>query len=76
MLFSAKLTLIMSCIFGAICLGVAGTGFWSLSDISDATNAADAKGFAWFWAFLAAVGFGFGALSWWMWRSEIKKERA
>jgi hypothetical protein len=75
MQFSAKLTLIMSCVFGVICLGFAISGFWSLSEITDPVNAADAKGFAWFWMFLAAIAAVFGGLSWWISRNEANDDK-
>jgi hypothetical protein len=47
--------MVIAAIFAVICLGVAITGFTSLGDIADPTQAADARGFAWFWTFLASV---------------------
>lgn len=58
--------MVVSAIFAAVCLGVAITGFASLGDIEDATQLADAKGFASFWAFLGGVAIFFGAMAWWM----------
>ena len=63
------MTVVMSAIFAAVCFGVAITGFLSLGDIADATQKADAKGFAWFWAFLGSVATVFALLSWWMVRT-------
>ena len=63
---SAKLSIIMSAIFAAICLGVAGTGFTSLGEIIDPVQLADAKGFAWFWAFLGMVALVFCGLGVWL----------
>jgi hypothetical protein len=71
---SLQATVIVSAIFAAVCLGVAITGFTSLGGIEDATQLADAKGFAWFWAFLGAVALFFGLLAWWMARSTKNDE--
>jgi hypothetical protein len=57
-------------IFAIVCLGVAITGFTSLGDITDPTQLADAKGFAWFWAFLGSVAGAFGLLGWWVVRTK------
>ena len=64
MKFSLRATTIVAAIFAAICLSVAITGFASLSDITDPTQMADAKGFAWFWTFLASVAIAFGVMAW------------
>jgi hypothetical protein len=53
-------------IFAVICFGFAITGFTSLHGITDPTEMADAKGFAWFWTFLGSVATIFGGLAWWM----------
>ena len=66
---SAQLTVIMAAIFAIICFSVAITGFNALSSIADPVQAADAKGFASFWAFLGAIAVVFGALSVWMVRT-------
>jgi hypothetical protein len=71
---SLQATVIVSAIFAAVCLGVAITGFTSLGGIEDATQLADAKGFAWFWAFLGGVAIFFGMLAWWMARGTKKDE--
>jgi hypothetical protein len=64
MKISAKVATFFSAIFAVMCFGVALTGFTSLGEISDPVQLSDAKGFAWFWAFLASVGVVFGAVSW------------
>jgi hypothetical protein len=66
MKLSLRATMIAAAIFAAICFGVAITGFTSLSGISDPTELADARGFAWFWTFLGSVASAFGLLAWWM----------
>jgi hypothetical protein len=62
--------MVLSAIFAVICLGVAITGFTSLGDITDPTQAAGARGFAWFWTFLASVAIALGLLSWWAARTQ------
>ena len=62
--------MIMSAIFALVCLGFALSGFSSLGELTDPTQLADAKGFAWFWTFLAAVAIVFGLLSWWMYKTQ------
>jgi hypothetical protein len=74
MRISAKIAALFSLVFAAVCLGFAITGFTSLGDIADPVQAADAKGFAWFWTFLAGVAVGFGGLSWWMVRTQKDDE--
>ena len=69
MKISAQMTVVMSAIFAAVCFGVAITGFLSLGDIADATQKADAKGFAWFWTFLGSVASVFGLLALWLVRT-------
>lgn len=67
---SARLAMILAIIFAAFCLGFAITGFTSLREITDPQQASDARGFAWFWTFLAGVGIVFGLLSWWIGKTE------
>ncbi|HEY6239553.1 MAG TPA: hypothetical protein VIW78_01810, partial [Burkholderiales bacterium] len=50
-------------------VGYALTGFFSLDSITDAQQRSDAVGYAWFWLFLAGVGMGLGALSWFIAKS-------
>ena len=69
-------TMILAAIFAVICFGVAISGFISLGDITDPTEASDARGFAWFWAFLASVAIGLGLLSWWVVRTQMEDEDA
>jgi len=68
--------MVMAAIFAAICLGVAITGFSSLGDITDPTEVADARGFAWFWTFLASVAIVLGLLAWWVARNHREDEDA
>ena len=76
MKISAQMTIVMAAIFAAVCFGVAITGFTSLGDISDATQKADAKGFAWFWAFLGSIAVVFGAVGVWLMKSAAAQEKA
>jgi hypothetical protein len=41
----------------------------SLGELTDPTQLADAKGFAWFWTFLASVAIAFGLAAWWLARN-------
>jgi hypothetical protein len=66
--------MVIAAIFAAICLGVAITGFTSLSNITDPTEVADARGFAWFWTFLASVALVLGLLAWWVARNDREDE--
>lgn len=66
MKITARVSAILCVVFAALCAGVAITAFTSLGGITDPVQHADAKGFAWFWTFLAAVAVVFGGLSWWM----------
>jgi len=68
--------MVVAAVFAAICLGVAITGFTSLSDIADPTEVADARGFAWFWTFLASVAMGLGLSAWWVARNHKQDEDA
>ena len=70
MKLSLQMTIVAAAVFAAVCLGYAGYGFFSLSDITDPVQLSDAKGFAWFWTFLGTVAAVFGAASWWILRSQ------
>jgi hypothetical protein len=63
-------TMIMAGIFAALCFGVAINGFLSLGDAADAAQADDARGFAWFWTFLASVAAASCVLAWRMSRAQ------
>jgi hypothetical protein len=71
---SLQATVVIAAIFAAVCFGVAITGFTSLGDIVDSTQAADAKGFAWFWTLLASVAVVLGLLAWWLARTQKEDE--
>ena len=70
MKISAQLSVILAAVFATVCLGVSITGFSSLDNITDANQLADAKGFAWFWAFLGTVGLACGAIGVWLVRTQ------
>jgi hypothetical protein len=70
------MTMIFAAILAIACLGVAVTGFASLGDIEDAARLSDAKGFAWFWAFLASVAIVVGVLAWWLTSTQGQDEDA
>jgi hypothetical protein len=70
MKISAQLTVVIAAVFAIICYGIAITGFSSLGQITDPTQAADTKGFACFWAFLGTVAVALGALSHWIVRMQ------
>jgi len=61
---SIQMTVVFAAIFAVICLGVAIPEFSSLGEIADPAQAADARGFAWFWTFLACVSIVLGLLAW------------
>jgi hypothetical protein len=63
-------TIIIAAIFAAVCFGVAITGFTSLGHLTDPKELADAKGFAWFWVFLASVAVALGLMALWMVRTQ------
>ena len=50
--------------FGLVCFSVALTGFSALASITDPVEHDASLGYAWFWAFLAAIATVFGILSW------------
>jgi len=68
--------MVIAAIFAIICLNVAITGFNSLGGIADPTQLADAKGFAWFWTFLASVAAVFGLMGWWVARTPMDDQDA
>jgi hypothetical protein len=70
------MTIGIAAIFAIVCFGVAITGFSSMGHITDPTQAADARGFAWFWAFLGTVAVALGTLSLWILRSQKNREDA
>jgi hypothetical protein len=63
---SPKFAALAAAPFAIFCLGFAINGFLSLGEITDPEQLADAKGYAWFWMFLAVIAIVSGALSWWL----------
>ena len=66
MKISLQMTMGIAAIFALAAFYVAFTGFFSGGDIADPQQAADARGFAWFWAFLGLVASGAALGSWWL----------
>jgi hypothetical protein len=69
MKLSAQMTLVLAVIFAIACFAGAITGFRALADITDPTQLADSRGYAWFWTFLGMVAVAFALVSWWMIRT-------
>jgi len=67
---SLQATIVAALIFAAACLGVAIEGFASIADIVDQTQAADARGYAWFWMFLFFVCGLIATVAYWLLRKE------
>ena len=76
MKLSAKMTVLISAIFAAVCYSVGITGFLSLGEITDPVQHSDALGFAWFWTFLGTIGLAFGALGFWLIRTSKEEDYA
>ena len=70
MKLSLHATAILGLIFCVIALGVAINGFMSLRELADPAQLADAKGYAWFWTFIAAVCGSLAWLAWWTARKQ------
>ena len=70
------MSVIIAAVFALVCFGVALTGFTSLGDIADAEQLSDAKGFAWFWAFLGAIGVLFGVIGLWLLKTDPQRSDA
>jgi len=67
---SAQMTILIAAFFAIICYGVAISGFSSIGEMTDPAQVVDAKGFAWFWAFLGSVAVALGAVSFWIVRTQ------
>jgi hypothetical protein len=63
------MTMVLAVVMAIACFTVAITGFTSLGEITDAKQAADSRGFAWFWTFLGVIAVAFALVSWWMIRT-------
>lgn len=66
---SLHATVVIGILLALAAASVAITGFASLGEIRDPALLSDAKGYAWFWAFLAAVAATVAALAGWMART-------
>jgi hypothetical protein len=66
---TAQMTIVIAAFFAIICYGVAITGFSAIGEMTDPAQAADARGFAWFWVFLGSVAVALGAVSLWIVRT-------
>jgi len=73
---SLQATVVIGTIFCVASLAVAVTAFASLGDIHDPAQAADAKGYAFFWAFLACVSACTATAAWWLARSARRRDGA
>ncbi len=71
---SPKFAAIAAAPFALFCLGFAVHGFLSTGEITDPQQIADARGYALFWLFLAALAIVSGALSWWLMREQQKAQ--
>lgn len=76
MKFSAQMNAWIAAVFAIICYGVSLTGFSSIGDMTDPVQVADARGFAWFWAFLGTVAAALGAASMWIVRTSKNDDNA
>lgn len=74
MKISAQISIVIAAIFAVICFSVAITGFSAIGNMTDATKIADAKGFAWFWAFLGIISVIFGVLGIWIVRTHKESD--
>lgn len=74
MKISAQMSVVLAVIFAIACFAVAIRGFTSLGGIVDSEQLSDAKGFAWFWAFLGMIAVVFGAVGVWMVRTTSDDE--
>jgi hypothetical protein len=66
MRLSAQFAMWAAIVFTLICVGAAYSAFSGMEGLTDPQALADARGFGWFWLFLAAIAAATGAISWWM----------
>ena len=64
MKISAAVAMWLCAAFALVCLSFAYSAFSGLETLTDAADREISAGYAWFWAFLAAVAAVFGVLSW------------
>ena len=69
MKLSLQMTMVAAAIFGSVCLAIAIQGFLEIGDIADPVLANDARGYAWFWAFLGVVCAAMSLAAWWLTRA-------
>ena len=69
MKISAQMALVVAVIFAIACFAGSISGFMALDGATDPQKISDARGFAFFWAFLGVIGVAFAAVSWWMIRT-------
>jgi hypothetical protein len=72
MKISAQFGMWSSLVFALFCLYIAFDGFVSIASLTDETQRADSRGFAYFWLFLGMVSVGCALLSRWI----VKREEA
>ena len=72
MKISAQFGMWFSLVFAVLCLYIAFDGLSSLASLTDETQRADSRGFAYFWLFLGMVSVGCALLSRWI----VKREEA
>jgi hypothetical protein len=70
---SAKVGALFALVFAAVCLWFALDGFSSPAE-TDPEPISGGRAFAWFWAFLAVVGFIIAWLSWLFGRRSIRDD--
>jgi len=71
-----RFTAIASVVFAGICLWLAIDGFTSPAEDTDPEPISGGRSFAWFWAFLAGVGFAIAWLSWKFGRAQMEDKDA
>lgn len=69
MKISLQATLVVGVLLALAAGSVAVTGFMSLDGIRDPALLSDAKGYAWFWTFLASVAAAIAVLAGWLARA-------
>ena len=72
MKLSLQMTMAFGLVFALVCAGVAVNGFLSLRDLTDATEIADTKGFAWFWTLLGLIGAAVALAGRWLLRRDAE----
>jgi len=72
MKITAQFGMWSSLVFAILCLGVAFDGFSHLDALTDETQRADGRGYAYFWLFLGMIAVASALLSRWI----VKRETA